>query len=342
MDTPRYSIVMPIYGVEAFLPQAIESVRSQRVASWELILVDDGSRDRCAQICDRYAALDPRIAVIHKPNGGLVSARQAGIERCRGEYVLQLDGDDFWSADLLQSIDEVAAQYHPDCILFSYRTVREDGTPVRAYHNQLAQGLYSGEGMQAVWDRMLYDPQDPELNDNIGSFDHGICAAAFRREAVTPFQLLVPRQIGMGEDAAVTIPAVCSCKRLYALDKAMYYYRLRGQSMVRTFNRSEMEGRKHLIAHLKATARQLPPRNLNGYLYRIMDIYWVKAARSLGTYREFKGCVQESLQLLDQQVWEDMARAALKPRFRARLLIMKHKWWIVFWLYYHRGHRKGR
>ena len=302
-----------------------------------MILVDDGSKDRCPEICDAYAARDERIHVIHKENGGLVSARQAGIKQCRGEYVLQLDGDDYWDNDLLQCIDAVVAQYPPDCILFSYLTTKEDGMPIKECHNKLPQGLYSGQKLQELWKRMLYDPQDPDMNSNIGVFDHDLWAAVIRREIVAPFQLLVPKQIHMGEDAAVTIPAVCSCKNVFVLDKALYNYRLRNQSMVRTFNRNEIEGRKYLIAHLKTYARQLPSQNLNGYLYRILDIYWVKAARNLNSYREFKSCVEDSLQLLSQDVLKDLSCIALKPKYKARVFIMKHKLWYVFWRFYHRG-----
>lgn len=336
LNNPRYSIIVPVYGVEAYLPQAIESVLSQSVSDWELILVDDGSKDRCPEICDHYASLDQRIHVIHKENGGLVSARQEGIKQCRGEYVLQLDGDDFWNADLLQNIDAVVVQYQPDCILFSYCTTKEDGTPIKEYHNKLPQGLYSGQKLQKLWEKMLYDPQDPALNCNVGAFSHSVWAAVFRRQVVTPFQLLVPKQIHMGEDAAVTVPAVCSCKSVYALDKAMYQYRLRNQSMVRTFNRNEIEGRKYLIAHLKEYGRQLPSQNLNGYLYQKLERYWVMAARNLSSYQEFKICVKDSFQLLNHDVLEDMSGFQLKLKYRMRIFIVKNKLWYIWWLFYHR------
>lgn len=336
LNNPRYSIIVPVYGVEAYLPQAIESVLSQSVSDWELILVDDGSKDRCPEICDHYASLDQRIHVIHKENGGLVSARQEGIKQCRGEYVLQLDGDDFWNTDLLRNIDEVVVQYQPDCILFSYCTTKEDGIPIKEYHNKLPQGLYSGQRMQKLWEQMLYDPQDPNINGNTGAFTHSLCTAVFRRQIVTPFQLLVPQQIHMGEDAAVTIPAVCGCKSVYALDKAMYQYRLRNQSMVRTFNRNEIEGRKYLIAHLKAYGRQLPSQNLNGYIYQMMEKYWIKAARNLGSYQEFKSCAMDSFQLLNQEVLQDVSGFHLKMKYRMRVFIIRNKLLYIWWLFYRR------
>lgn len=95
MENPKVSILVPIYNVEKYLGRCIDSVLSQDFQDFELILVDDGSPDRCPQICDDYAAKDNRIKVVHKKNGGLVSARLAGFKEARGEYIMHLDSDDY-------------------------------------------------------------------------------------------------------------------------------------------------------------------------------------------------------------------------------------------------------
>lgn len=104
----KISILVPIYKVEQYLERCIDSVLSQSFHDFELILVDDGSPDNCPQICDRYARVDRRIKVIHKKNGGLVSARLAGFEKARGDYLLFLDSDDYLMPDALSSLYEVA------------------------------------------------------------------------------------------------------------------------------------------------------------------------------------------------------------------------------------------
>lgn len=95
MEDPKISILVPIYNVEKYLPRCIESILSQDFRDYELILVDDGSTDGCPQICDEYAMKDKRIKVVHKKNGGLVSARLAGFKEARGEYLMFLDSDDY-------------------------------------------------------------------------------------------------------------------------------------------------------------------------------------------------------------------------------------------------------
>lgn len=95
MNNSIISILIPVYNVERYLPRCIESVLEQDFQYWEMILVDDGSPDKCPQICDEYIKRDNRIKVIHKKNGGLVSARLAGFENSKGKYLMFLDSDDY-------------------------------------------------------------------------------------------------------------------------------------------------------------------------------------------------------------------------------------------------------
>lgn len=103
----KFSIIIPVYKVELYLRQCVDSVLSQSYKDFEVILVDDGSPDNCPAICDEYAKKDNRIRVIHKVNGGLSDARNAGLEVTEGEYILFLDSDDWW--DDLQALEKVNA-----------------------------------------------------------------------------------------------------------------------------------------------------------------------------------------------------------------------------------------
>ena len=86
----EFSVIVPIYKVEAYLPRCVDSILAQSFPDFEVILVDDGSPDRCGELCDQYRARDPRVRVIHKENGGLVSARQAGMSVASGDYIVHL------------------------------------------------------------------------------------------------------------------------------------------------------------------------------------------------------------------------------------------------------------
>ena len=109
--TPKISVIVPVYKVEKYLPECIESVLAQTFTDFELILVDDGSPDNSGAICDAYAARDSRIRVFHKPNGGVSSARNLGLDHARGEWIALLDGDDFWLPNHLDNFSRAIDQF---------------------------------------------------------------------------------------------------------------------------------------------------------------------------------------------------------------------------------------
>ncbi|MCH5191181.1 MAG: glycosyltransferase family 2 protein [Oscillospiraceae bacterium] len=114
-----FSIIIPIYKVEEYLNQCVDSVLAQDFKDYELILVDDGSPDRCPQICDEYAEKDSRIVVIHKENGGLSDARNAGILKAQGEYIVFIDSDDYWdNMHALSLIADKVNDEHTDIIAY--------------------------------------------------------------------------------------------------------------------------------------------------------------------------------------------------------------------------------
>lgn len=111
MNRPLISVIVPVYKVEAFLPRCVDSLLRQTYPNLEIILVDDGSPDRCGEICDSYAEKDGRVKVIHKRNGGLSSARNAGIDIARGEYLGFVDSDDWVDADGYERLYSLAEKY---------------------------------------------------------------------------------------------------------------------------------------------------------------------------------------------------------------------------------------
>ena len=102
------------------MDQCIQSLRSQSYSNLEIILVDDGSPDECPALCDAYAAQEERIRVIHKENGGLSSAREAGIQNASGAYIMVVDSDDWIESDTVANCIEVAQRDNADCVMFGY------------------------------------------------------------------------------------------------------------------------------------------------------------------------------------------------------------------------------
>lgn len=116
-----FSVIIPVYNVEKYLQQCVDSVLKQTFQDFEMILVDDGSNDESPEICDEYAEKDSRIRVIHKPNGGQSTARNAGYRVAKGDYIAFLDSDDFYIHDhVLSQIAEKCAS-SPDIVVFKYK-----------------------------------------------------------------------------------------------------------------------------------------------------------------------------------------------------------------------------
>ena len=123
-----FSIVVPIYKVEKYLSQCVDSLLAQDFDSFEVILVDDGSPDNCPEICDRYAESSNKIIVIHKSNGGLSDARNAGISKASGDYITFIDSDDFWvGTEVLSKIYQaIISNNWPDIIASDFIKYFED------------------------------------------------------------------------------------------------------------------------------------------------------------------------------------------------------------------------
>lgn len=127
LNVPKFSIIVPIYNVEKYLSQCIESVSKQTFSDYELILVDDGSPDGSGAICDKTAANNSHVRVIHKENGGLSSARNAGLDIASGQYIIFLDSDDFWTdANALETISQRLNETDADILVFPARRYYED------------------------------------------------------------------------------------------------------------------------------------------------------------------------------------------------------------------------
>ena len=136
---PLFSVIVPVYKTEKYLPKCIDSILNQTYNDFELILVDDGSPDSCPQICDKYAQSDSRIKVLHKKNGGVSSARNLGISVARGTYIWFVDSDDYIEPFSLQRLFDIQNSYNAELYVFNNRSVCELSTEnindfFRKYH----------------------------------------------------------------------------------------------------------------------------------------------------------------------------------------------------------------
>ena len=240
-----FSVIIPIYNVEKYLCRCVDSVLAQSFGDYELILVDDGSPDNCPAICDEYAKKDARIKVIHKTNGGLVSARQAGITEAVGDYVFHLDGDDAMDSGALESAYEIINEFHPDIVSFSYKCYF-DGEMGGVVDEIVPEGLY----LKADMEEKIY----PELlsNSNMKKLFYFIWGKAIKRELATKHQLNVSTAISLGEDLCCSVPCYLDAESVYMSRKVAYLYTIRNGSITTHFKTNHITQIADVILSLRA------------------------------------------------------------------------------------------
>lgn len=212
----KISIVVPVYNVAEVMRRCVESVLPQMSDGAELILVDDGSTDGSAHICDEYAQT-PGVTVIHKPNGGLSSARNAGIDAAKGDYLLFLDGDDYLRPGSIRLLAELARGSGIfDFIQFSYDEVTD-------YSDRRAAGPVSG--LSEVTDRRRMF----ELKFQLGGIGASACTKLIARDV---FDTLRFKEGIIHEDEEFTIHLINRAKRAVYIDNALYMYVQRPGSII--------------------------------------------------------------------------------------------------------------
>ncbi|GGU91646.1 hypothetical protein GCM10010502_51370 [Kitasatospora aureofaciens] len=227
---PRFSVIVPVYQVQDYLTECLESVLGQAGPDLELIAVDDCSPDGCGAVLDAAAAADPRVRVLHLPeNVGLGRARNAGLEVATGDYVVFLDSDDTLTPDLLKAVDErLAATGDPDVLVYDYARTYADGRITRA-----AAGHVFGAASPDVFDLAAR----PDLLDLL----QVVWNKAYRRGFITEQQLEFPA--GYYEDTPWTYPALLAADSITLLDRVGVHYRQRqeGGNILATASRKHFD-----------------------------------------------------------------------------------------------------
>lgn len=228
-----FSVIVPVYKVEEYLPTCIESVLNQTFSDFELILVNDGSPDICPEICEKYAKKDSRIKVVHKENGGLASARRAGIKVAEGDYVFNLDSDDLIETDTLEYAYNKIKETNCEIVSFSYRWIK-NGKTVSITNDGLEEGFYTETDIEKyIYPKILMD-------NNMNHISYYLSGKAVKREFLTPYQLNVSENISLGEDLCCVVPCYLNAKSVYISCKEAYLYTVRENSLSKEFNTKQI------------------------------------------------------------------------------------------------------
>lgn len=232
---PKVSVIVAIYKVEQYLEKCLDSVIKQTFQDLEIVLVDDGSPDKCSLICDEYAEKDNRIKVIHQHNQGSVLARQNGLNIASGDYVSFIDGDDWLEPNMYEDMIRLSEDGRADIIITGF--IWDGGLPsnVKYIQHNIETGVYKGEKLLLLHDRAIFTGNK--------FYEFGIFPALWnkliRRDFIMNSGITAPNTaIRMGDDAAVIYPLIARAKHIVVNnDKALYHYRQTPNSMSKGFDK---------------------------------------------------------------------------------------------------------
>ena len=254
---PLISVIVPIYKVDEYLDDCVKSIVEQSYTQLEIILVDDGSPDHCPQMCDAWAKRDSRIKVIHKTNGGLSDARNAGLDICTGDYIAFVDSDDWIKPEMYQKMMDTIISEEADicgCNIIS------------CYSNR-----------QTVWGAKTYVVGDSErmLGLLYDDAKFPVCAwnKLYRKELWEDFRFPVGK---ICEDAFTTYLLVDKAKRIVQITDSLYCYRIRSESiMTSTFSRKSMDEEEAWRKNYEFVKKHYPK------IYRRAFTFYLQSVRIL-------------------------------------------------------------
>ncbi len=271
------SIIVPVYNVEKYLRTCIDSILAQTFRDFEVILVDDGSKDSSLQICREYAQNDKRIKVIHQENGRQTKARKTGLRQARGKYVYFVDSDDWLEPNLLDVAYKAAKKDNSDIVIFdSYFNYTNYQIPIS---QSIPAGVYDRQGLiKHVYPKMIYSGR---------FFYFGVYAAMWtklmRRSIVVPNMMNVDERIRIGEDGVTSYAAMLDAQRVTVLKgQHLYHYRDNNVSITRSYYDGQFENVLMLIGALRGINDSKKVFNLN----KQIDYYLMYNVHSI-FYEEF-------------------------------------------------------
>lgn len=230
----KISVIVAVYQVERFIRKCLNSLQNQTFSDFEVLLIDDGSKDLSGIICDEYAAQDSRFRVIHKKNGGVSSARQVGLDHAIGEYIIHVDPDDWVEKDMLENLYNEAKANNSDMVVCDYLQECNGKT---SYMKQIP----SMDGAKSYFYDMIYRL-------------HGSCwNKLVRKSCFSKYNISFSQDMVMWEDQFVILKLAEQPIKITYLPKAFYHYdeSTNSNSAVRSWSRKKLESQKTVINWLE-------------------------------------------------------------------------------------------
>ena len=335
MKIPSISIIIPIYKVEKYLKRCVDSVLAQTFTDLEIILVDDGSPDNCPQMCDMFAEKDSRIKVIHKENGGLASARNAGMRIATGKYISFVDSDDWLKLNMIENVVAIAESDDYDFVRFrafyadwpgiTNGTICNFGT-----EDMLRNGAYTKEDIIKEIYPYLFGTARITLGPVVSAW-----RSIYKREFLEANRLFFDEEIKYSEDTIFSARVIRAAKKFYYLkEDAYYYYFYNANSITKAFKADRWEIAKKLMERFEYYFRddeeydfseQLLFQKIYGVLNSLSERKNIKSLRL-----RYKYCKKIILDPVTKKTFSKLPDVDVSIKLRMILQMIKHK---LIWVF---------
>ena len=304
MKKPLISVVVPIYNVQAYVGKCVESLLQQTHTACEIILVDDGSTDDSGKICDRYAEKDERVRVLHKANGGVSSARNAGVAAMRGEFLAFVDPDDWVEASYLEELAAPLLKDETIDIVIGCFYLREDGQGIT-----ISEGKKGTEGYLAAKDTLQ------QMMDGV-YWDESLCGKLYKSALWADFSF--PDTLQVGEDLYANWHLLQRAGNVYYTPSQRYHYALREGSLTNIPRPENRFGFLTALHEIEMTRAAQEDEALHHSVQaKFLDVYRDVVRRMvLDTKRAYTAKLQSISQAMSEQVTAAAKACVEEPEIR--------------------------
>lgn len=263
-----FSVIIPVYNVQNYLPNCLEHVINQTYPSFEVILVNDGSTDSCLEICEEYTRKDKRIRLINKNNEGLLLARRTGLKYASGDYVVHIDSDDYCDYRLLEQLNEFICKHNCDLIIYGYSIVDNQGNELRRVSTGFDDVEMSTISKSELLRKML---DTTDLNN--------IWIKCAKREIIDISEDYSHYgRLMMGEDVLQTMPLIENATQIGFINKPLYMYRVNPSGMSRSIRP------EYVLHYLSVRARFLTALKRTFAEEILVNKFYANFAHGLANY----------------------------------------------------------
>lgn len=302
---PKISVIVPIYGVEKYLREAVDSILNQTLKDLEIILIDDGGKDLCPQIIDEYAAKDSRVVAIHKPNGGYGQTCNVGLERATGEYIAIMEPDDYIDENMYQDLYNIAKENNSDIVKSKFYE------NIQAPDKKLLRA--------ALWDDEFFPKETCTINEAfLFMYYHpSIWSCIYRRDFLNENNIRFVEAPGAGwTDNPFQVQTMCLAKRINYTPKAYYYWRVLTSNQADEIKDYTIIFKRSSEIHNWLKGKNIVDKNVLGALYyrELAYICITMGMKKIVNASEYLNLVSEMINRMDENIISNFPYIANKDK----------------------------